>query len=124
MSLPQTEKMMKKTTISFLQIIVTVLMLVCNFAMVSYAQTTVPRPDHVVILIMENHGYEDIIGNASAPFINTLAQENASMTASFGLSHPSQPNYLMLFSASNQGVTTDNLPTGIPWSTPNLGASL
>ena len=91
---------------------------------VADAQTSIPRPDHVVILIMENHGYEDIIGNADAPFINSLAQENALMTASYGLTHPSQPNYLMLFSGSNQGVTNNNVPTGIPWTTPNLGASL
>ena len=73
---------------------------------------------------MENHGYEDIIGNSSAPFINSLAQENALMTSSYGLVHPSQPNYLMLFSGSNQGVTNNNIPTDIPWSAPNLGASL
>ena len=88
------------------------------------AQSALPRPDHVVILIMENHGYEDIIGNADAPYINSLAQENASLTASYGLIHPSQPNYIMLYSGSNQGVTNNNVPAGIPWSTPNLGASL
>ena len=88
------------------------------------AQSTLPRPDHVVILIMENHGYEDIIGNPDAPYINSLAQENALLTASYGLVHPSQPNYIMLYSGSNQGVTNNNAPAGIPWSTPNLGASL
>jgi hypothetical protein len=88
------------------------------------AQSTLPRPDHVVVLIMENHGYEDIIGNADAPYINSLAQENALLTASYGLIHPSQPNYIMLYSGSNQGVTNNNVPAGIPWSTPNLGASL
>jgi len=88
------------------------------------AQASLPRPDHVVILIMENHGYEDIIGNASAPYINSLAQENALLTGSYGMVHPSQPNYIMLFSGSNQGVTNNNVPAGIPWNTPNLGASL
>lgn len=114
--------MMNKITIRFLQSLISALLL-C-IPLLSNAQTTVPRPDHVVILIMENHGYEDIIGNVSAPFINQLAQENATLTASYALTHPSQPNYLMLFSASAQGVTTDNIPTGIPWSTPNIGASL
>src|SRR5687768_10075446 len=87
------------------------------------AQSSVPRPDHVVVLIMENHGYEDIIGNPSAPFINSLAQENALLTASYALIHPSQPNYIMLFSGSNQGVTNNTVPGNIPWTTPNLGAS-
>ncbi len=90
----------------------------------SYAQSSIPRPDHVVVLIMENHAYEDVIGNASAPFINTLARENALLTASYGLIHPSQPNYLMLFSGSNQGVTNNNIPAGIPWNVPNLGSLL
>ncbi len=109
------------------QIILSVLfsiVLLLSFTTSVKAQTTIPRPDHVVILIMENHGYEDIIGNPSAPFINSLAQENALLTASYGLIHPSQPNYLMLFSGSNQGVTNNNVPANLPWSTPNLGASL
>ncbi len=83
-----------------------------------------PVPDHIVICIMENHGYSQIIGSSAAPFINSLATANASFGASYALAHPSQPNYLMLFSGSNQGVTTDNLPAGTPWSTANLGGSL
>jgi hypothetical protein len=93
-------------------------------ALSSIAQNSIPHPDHVVVLIMENHGYEDIIGNANAPFINSLAQENALLNSSFGLIHPSQPNYLMLFSGSGQGVTNDNTPAGIPFTTANIGASL
>ena len=68
------------------------------------------RPDHVAIVIMENHSYEQIIGNASAPYINGLAQQNASLTQSFAIGHPSEPNYLELWSGSNQGVTDDSCP--------------
>lgn len=116
--------MKKGNTCSFSRSFSAIIILLLSFSVHSIAQTSVPRPDHVVILIMENHGYEDIIGNASAPFINSLAQENASLTASYALIHPSQPNYLMLFSGSSQGVVNDNVPAGIPWSAPNLGASL
>lgn len=114
---------MKKNVLlqTFRSFSITILTGLSTFAI---AQTSIPRPAHVVVLIMENHGYEDIIGNASAPFINSLAQENASLTASYALIHPSQPNYLMLFSGSSQGVVNDNVPAGIPWSAPNLGASL
>src|SRR5258706_11712649 len=83
-----------------------------------------PVPDHIVICIMENHGYSQIIGSSAAPFINSLATSNAIFGASYALTHPSQPNYLMLFSGSNQSVTNDNLPPGTPWSTANLGGSL
>ena len=33
----------------------------------------VPRPDHVVIVIEENHSYSEIIGSSAAPYINSLA---------------------------------------------------
>ena len=35
--------------------------------------TAVPRPDHVVVLILENHASASIIGNPDAPYINALA---------------------------------------------------
>ncbi len=69
-----------------------------------------PVPDHVIIVMEENHSYSDIIGNAQAPYINSLAQSGALFTQSFALTHPSQPNYLMLFSGSNQGVIDDSCP--------------
>jgi hypothetical protein len=84
---------------------------------------SVPRPDHVVVVMEENHGYADIIGSASAPYINALAAQGALMTNSFALEHPSQPNYLDLFSGSNQGVTDDHLPIG-PFAGPDLGGEL
>ncbi|MDB5274626.1 MAG: acid phosphatase [Chitinophagaceae bacterium] len=89
------------------------------------APVTIPRPDHVVIVMMENHSYNEIIGNSSAPFINSLATgaHTANFTKSFALTHPSQPNYLLLFSGNNQGVTTDNAPT-FPFTTANLGAEV
>src|SRR5713226_5584660 len=82
---------------------------------------SLPLPDHVVIAIEENHAYSQIIGSANAPYLNSLAQQGALFTQSFALSHPSQPNYIQLFSGSNQGVTTDNCLTS-PLQTPNLGA--
>jgi acid phosphatase len=86
----------------------------------------VPTPVHVVIVIEENHDYSSIIGSAAAPYINALATDSngALFTQSYALTHPSQPNYLMLYSGSNQGVTDDNLPAVLPFTTPNLGSSL
>src|SRR5437764_423630 len=87
---------------------------------------SVPRPDHVVLVMMENHNYNEIIGASAAPYINnTLAPQGAVMTNSFGVQHPSQPNYLGIFSGSNQGVTTDAFPPpGAPFTTPNLGGEI
>jgi hypothetical protein len=79
-------------------------------------------PDHVVIVMEENHSFSNIIGSSSAPFINSLAQQGALFTQSFAVEHPSQPNYLDLFSGSNQGVTDDSCPH--TFSTENLASEL
>ena len=79
-------------------------------------------PDNVVIVIEENHSFSSIIGSSSAPFINSLAQQGALFTQSFGVEHPSQPNYLDLFSGSNQGITDDSCPH--TFSTVNLASEL
>lgn len=85
---------------------------------------SVPRPDHVVMVIEENHNYSEIVGSAGAPYVNSLVQQGVLMTDSTAITHPSQPNYLALFSGSVQGITDDNRPADLPFSTPNLGAEL
>ncbi len=85
---------------------------------------TVPRPDHVVICVLENHGYWSIVGSPYAPFINGLIGRSALLQEYYALTHPSQPNYIMLYSGDAQGVSDDYLPSGTPWSTPNLGSAL
>jgi hypothetical protein len=86
----------------------------------------IPTPDHIVIVIEENKGYSQIIGAATAPYINGLASQGASLTNMFAITHPSQPNYIAFFSGSTQGVTNDNTPpaASLPFTTPNLGAQL
>ncbi|MEZ0093247.1 alkaline phosphatase family protein [Streptacidiphilus sp. EB129] len=85
------------------------------------AATSVPRPDHTLVVIMENHSYNEIIGDTTdAPYINSLAQQGANFTSSFAVSHPSEPNYLALFSGSTQGLTSDSCPH--TYTTGSLGA--
>ena len=84
--------------------------------------TTVPKPDHVVIVVEENHSETNILGNPDAPYINSLANQNADFTQSFAITHPSQPNYLALFSGSTQGVTDDSCPHS--FTTTSLGDQL
>ena len=92
----------------------------------TYAQAVLPVPDHIIIAILENHSYQQIIGSEAAPNINTLAADphSALFTRSFALEHPSQPNYLDLYSGSNQGVTDNGLPHVNPFFSPNLGRQL
>jgi hypothetical protein len=69
-----------------------------------------PRPDHVVIVFEENKSFAQVIGNPGAPYINRLAGGGALFTRSYGVAHPSQPNYLALFSGDTHGVSNDACP--------------
>jgi acid phosphatase len=86
------------------------------------AAATLPTPAHVVIVMEENHSYSDIIGNSSAPYMNSLASSGALITASYGVTHPSEPNYMALFSGSTDGLTADSCP--VTSSAANLGSEL
>ena len=77
---------------------------------------------HVVVVVEENHSFSDIIGRPDAPYINSIAAGGALFTEAYGVEHPSQPNYLDLFSGSNQGITDDSCPH--TFSAPNLAHSL
>jgi hypothetical protein len=68
-----------------------------------------PKLDHVVVVVLENQSYADIIDGGKAPFIAQLAKRGANFTHAFGIAHPSQPNYIALFSGSTQGIA-DNRP--------------
>jgi len=84
-----------------------------------------PKPDHIVIVIEENHGYDQIIGSDGAPYINQLADRGALFTNAHGVTHPSQPNYLALYAGSIEGVTDDHCLAGeTPYHSKNLGWSL
>lgn len=82
-----------------------------------------PHASYVVVVIMENRDYDLVIGSSQAPYINgTLVPEAALMTNSHAITHPSQPNYLGLFSGSTQGITDDSCPHS--FSSVNAGEEL
>jgi len=82
-----------------------------------------PRPDHVVVVIEENRGYSQIMNMEHlASTINALAQRGMLFTQSYGVSHPSQPNYLALFSGSTQNVNSDACPYS--FTSDNLATAL
>src|SRR5215469_15465809 len=63
---------------------------------------------HVFVIMMENTGYDSLIGNPNAPWINQAIQQYGVATTYYGVTHPSQPNYLAATSGSTNGVTSDN----------------
>jgi fibronectin type 3 domain-containing protein len=83
---------------------------------------SVPQFDHIVVVVEENKSPMNVIGNSGAPYINSLAQNGAYLSKSFGNFRPSQPNYFALFSGSGQGVkTNDDVNLG---NIPNLASQL
>jgi phosphatidylinositol-3-phosphatase len=103
-------------------------------------EPTLPRPDHVVIVIEENHSFGQILGGttlpekvgmvltrpnlrSSDPYIRSLARHGASFLRARGITHPSRPNYLALFSGSTHGVKSNGSP-GAPFPGPSLGGEL
>src|ERR1700760_4347691 len=70
----------------------------------------VPKLDHVFIIMMENHGYAEIIGDPNTPFINAYAKKVNLATNYFAVAHPSLTNYLEITGGSNFAVLTDGNP--------------
>ncbi len=82
----------------------------------------IPRLDHVVVVMEENKYYEDVMDSSSAPYINSLAKQGASFKDFHGITHPSQGNYVALFSGSTHGIADDDCPHD--FSSDNLGNQL
>lgn len=97
-------------------------LLALTLAPVAHAER-LSRPDHVVVVIEENRGYSQIMHmRNSNSYIHALAKRGALFTQSYGVTHPSQPNYLALFSGSTQGITRNSCPHS--FDTDNLASSL
>ncbi|MFN2545709.1 MAG: alkaline phosphatase family protein [Actinomycetota bacterium] len=69
--------------------------------------SSLPNFDRVVVIVMENHEYGDVIGSSEAPYVNRLAHRFALATRFYGISHPSLPNYLALIGGSTFGIQDD-----------------
>ena len=86
-----------------------------------------PPLTHVFVIMMENHGFGQIINNPNAPYVNYLAETASLATNYFAIAHPSLTNYLEIVGGSNFGVHSDNTPdwhnfycvTNLPPATPS-----
>jgi phosphatidylinositol-3-phosphatase len=67
----------------------------------------VPAFDHIYLIVFENKEVGSVLGTSSAPYLNQLAARYAVAANYDAVAHPSEPNYLALWSGSTQGVTTD-----------------
>jgi hypothetical protein len=88
----------------------------------AHAANGVPQFSHIVVAVFENHSQSEVMTSTTAPYLTSLANNGARFTQSFAIEHPSEPNYLDLFSGSNQGVTDDSCPHS--FGTDNQAAEL
>jgi phosphatidylinositol-3-phosphatase len=107
------------------------------------SSSAVWTPDHVVIVIEENLSARHL--GPQFTYLAGLRRQSADFVDAHAIDHPSQPNYLALFSGSTQGtgseakrnpdgsnpivndhteVGTDAPLPNTPLDTPNLGAAL
>jgi Phosphoesterase family len=87
------------------------------------ASPTALRFDHVVIVVLENKDRGSVLGTREAPYLTALAARGANLTNYRGITHPSQPNYIALFSGSQHGITSDACPANLG-NADNLGRQL
>ncbi len=72
----------------------------------------IARLDHVFVIMMENHGYVQIVNNPNEAYLNQLISSKAVNVATgyYAVGHPSLTNYLEVVGGSNFGVRSDNAP--------------
>jgi acid phosphatase len=93
-----------------------------NLEAIPPGSTVTVRPfSHVYLIVLENKSERDIIGSPDAVYIADLIQHHGLATDYQAVAHPSQPNYLALFSGSTQDVLDDDVHDV---SAPNLADEL
>jgi hypothetical protein len=70
-----------------------------------------PTADHVLLVVLENHSFSQVIGSASMPYLNSLASQNSLATNYFANVHPSIGNYFML--TTGQIITINDAFNGV-----------
>jgi hypothetical protein len=94
--------------------------LLCCFVLwaASLAHAQVPRSNHVVVVVLENRYYSEVVGNTgSMPYLNSLIQKYGLSTNYYANTHPSIGNYFSITAGQivtnnddyTQTVTVDNL---------------
>lgn len=82
----------------------------------------VPHLDHVFVIVMENHGYQQIRKNPKEPYLNSLIDNKKVNPATnyFAIGHPSLTNYLEIVGGSSFGTRSDNPPAWGSDCSPNI----
>lgn len=89
-----------------------------NQATTTAADSAAQRANHALktafVIVLENHNWSDITGNASAPYINSQILPNAAIAENYldnpKAVHPSEPNYIWMEAGDNLGIEDDSDP--------------
>jgi len=109
--------MTKKTVMLSLFLTLTATM----FAQEGAVPKGIPPLNHVWVIMMENHGFSQVLNNPAAPFTTQYANSANLATNYFAVAHPSLTNYLETNGGSNFGVLDDNSPD---WHNANCSPNL
>jgi len=106
---------------------------------VLFAASTLPRPDHVVVLIEEDHSYTQLFGSnglaslviwpvmvphlqTQAPRLHTLEERSASFTHAYSIGHRNAVDYNAIFSGVQITIRQNPAPASL--SAPNVASEL
>jgi phosphatidylinositol-3-phosphatase len=68
---------------------------------------SVPRYNHIFVIIEENKSSK-IIGSADAPYLSFLARTYGFASNSYAVTHPSEPNYVAIVGGNTFGILDDD----------------
>src|SRR5436309_2377444 len=63
---------------------------------------------HVFVIVLENHSKAGVIGDPNTPQITALADHFGVAGQYFGVTHPSEPNYVAMIAGDNFGINNDS----------------
>jgi hypothetical protein len=114
--------MRSRTSVAFIAVVIVALTVAVRW--LSAGPKGLPVYDHIVIVLEENKGYEQIKGSPHAPYLNSLIARGASLTQIYAEEHNSEGNYFWLFAGSDFGLCcSDAIPSGT-YSSINLAEQL
>lgn len=69
---------------------------------------SIPRYDHIFVIMLENKATSTIKGSIFAPNVNAYLNNNNQFTSYFATGNPSEPNRLAVSSGDDFGITDDS----------------
>src|SRR5262245_5085691 len=84
-----------------------------------FAQASTPQLGHVVIVAMENHSYNDVVGSSSMPYFNSLINQYGLAQKFYANVHGSFPDYAMVTTGELITLNGAGLPNDFPISIDN-----